>query len=65
MVSNSHTEVTGRTLKTWRILLSSNFQAVIASLSFFAWISREAGLLPLCLMTFLWISATVLYSRLF
>jgi len=44
---------TGRTLKIWRILLRSNFQATMVSLSFLAWKSREAKFLPLFLMTFL------------
>jgi len=54
---------TGRTLKIWRILLRSTFQVAMVSLSFFAWKSRKAEFLPLCSMTFLWISATVLRLR--
>jgi len=53
-------ERTEHTLKTKRILLSSEFQATMVSLSFLAWKSREAALRPLCLMTLFCISATVL-----
>jgi len=56
-------DATKHTLKTWRILLRSNFQAAIVSLSFFACTSRETAFRPLRLMTFLWIPATVLRSR--
>ena len=49
-----------RTLKTWRILWRSNFQAAIVSLSFFACTSRETAFRPLRLMIFLCIPATVL-----
>jgi len=56
-------ERTEHTLKMMRILLSSDFQAAMVSLSFLAWKSREAGLRPLCLMTLFCISATVLGSR--
>jgi len=52
-----------RTLKTWRILLRSDFQATIFSLSSLARKSRETALRPLCLMTFFCISATVLRMR--
>ena len=64
-VNNSNTGMTGLTLKTRRILLMSDFQAAIVSLSFFAWRSRKAAFLPLCLMILLWISATVLRPRSF
>ena len=53
-------ERTEHTLKTMRILLSSDFQVVMVSLSFRAWKSREAALRPLCLVTLFCISATVL-----
>ena len=56
-------KMTERTLKTWRILPSSNFQPAIVSLSFFARRSRETTFRLLCLLTFLWISPTVLRSR--
>ena len=56
-------EHTEHTLKITRILLSSDFQPAIASLSFLACQSREATLRPLCLMTSFCISATVLQSR--
>ena len=60
MVSYKHTDVTGRTLKIWRVWLRSDFQAAIVSLSFFACKSRETLFRLLCLITLLWISATVL-----
>ena len=52
-VSNYRTKVAGPTLKTWRILLRSNSQATIASLSSFEWKSREAVFRLPRLMTFL------------
>jgi len=42
--------------------LRSDFQATIFSLSFFAWKCRKTTFRSLCLMTFLWISATDLES---
>jgi len=56
-------ERTEHTLKMMRILLSSDFQAAMVSLSFLAWKSREAALRLLCLMTLFCISTTVLGSR--
>ena len=50
------------TLKTTRILFRSNFQPTIVFLSLLARRNRETLCLPLCLMTFPWISATVLQS---
>ena len=58
-----HTKAMERTLKTCRILLRSDFQAPIFSLSPVAWKTRETAFRLPCLMTFLWISATVLRSR--
>ena len=55
-------EAAKHTLKTTRILLSSDFQPVIISLSFLACQSREATLRPLFLITLFRISATVLQS---
>jgi len=63
-LARSDQEGTEHTLKTTRILLSSDFQAAMISLSFLAWKSREAALQPLCLMTLFCISATVLGTRL-
>ena len=57
---DNQAETTERTLNTRSILSRSNFQAVIVSLSFFALRSRETAFRSLCLITFLWISATVL-----
>ena len=51
------------TLKITRILLRSDFQPAIVPLSVLARRNREALPLPLCLMTFFCISATVLRSR--
>jgi len=48
------------TLKIWRALLRSDFQAAIVSLSRFAWKSRMAPFRLFCLTIFLWISDTVL-----
>ena len=62
-VSDSWVETTERTLKTWRILLRSIFQAAIVSLLSLAWTSRETTFRPLCFVTFLLISSTVLRSR--
>jgi len=57
------TEVAERTLNTWRILLRSNFQVAIVSLSFFAWKCRETTFrLPRSTML-LRISATALRLR--
>ena len=61
--ARSEQEGTEHTLKMTRILLSSDFQAAMVSLSFLAWKSREAALRPLCLMTLFCISATVLGPR--
>ena len=41
------TQVMERTLKIWRILLRSNFQAAIVSLSLFEWKTRESRFRPL------------------
>ena len=62
-VSDCRTKVTEPTLKTWRILLRSNPQAAIASLSSFEWKSRENVFRLPRLITFFWISATVLRLR--
>ena len=51
-----------RTLNTRRILLRSTLQVAIVSLSFFAWKIRVTMFRLPCLMTFRWISATVLRS---
>ena len=51
------------TLKMWRVPLRSDFRAAIATASASAWRSRETEFLPLRLMAFLCISATVLQSR--
>ena len=62
MVNNGHTiAVTERTSKTWRILLRSNLQVAIVSLSFFAWNARETAFrLPRRSTMFFWISAKAL-----
>ena len=60
LVSDGHAEVMERTLKMWRILLRSNLQAAIASLSFFEWKIREIAFRLPPLTTPLWISATAL-----
>jgi len=61
-VSDSHTIMTERTVKTWRILLRSNFQAAITSLSFFAFESRDSRFRLHFSMIFSRIPATVLRS---
>jgi len=62
-LARSGQERTEHTLKTTRILLSSDFQAAMISLSFLAWKSREVALRPLCSMTLFCISAMVLGAR--
>ena len=52
-----------RTLKTSRILVRSDFQAVIFSLSFFAWRCRETTFRLPCLTIPVWIAATALRSE--
>jgi hypothetical protein len=59
----SHATTMERTLKTRRILLRSNFQPAIVSLSLFAWKRRETAFCLPFLMSFLWISVNVLQSR--
>ena len=63
LVSDGHAEVMERTLKMWRILLRSNLQAAIASLSFFEWKIREIAFRLPPLTTPLRISATALRLR--
>jgi hypothetical protein len=63
MVKGSHATTTELTLKTRRILLRSDFQPMIVSLSFFAWRSRETTFCLPFLMISLWISANVLRPR--
>ena len=62
-VSDGHGEITEHTLKTWRILLRSDLQVAIVSLSFFAFASRDSRFRPLFPMIFSWIPATVLLFR--
>ena len=62
-LSNSRATMTERTLKTRRILLRSDFQPAIISLSLFAWKSRETAFCLPFLMSFLWIPANMLQSR--
>jgi len=62
IVNNGHTKTTERTLNTRRILLRSDLQPAIVSLSLVAWKNRESTFRLLCLMVFLWISATILES---
>ena len=61
-MSDDQVESTGRTSKVRRNSSSLFLQAPIVSLSLLAWTSRENSLRLHFLVTFLWISATVLRS---
>ena len=53
-------KVTGRTLKTRRILFRANIQIMIASLSLLLWKYREIAFCLPRFTVFLWISARIL-----
>ena len=62
IVNNDHTKTTKRTLNTRKILLRSDLQPAIVSLSLAAWKNRVTTFRSPCLMVFLRISATTLKS---
>ena len=53
LISDDGIKGTERTLKTWRILLSSDFQAAVLSLLPFAWRSRESVVAPVVFDSYL------------